>query len=163
MEIERERNMRTKATRGDHLVVVQMDLLAFCFLVLSCLVSLECTLWEGFFWRMPKQAYTVPCRASHPHGQGAEVLCTRAISGHCAALTHVFPVLDHKIVEENTIRSLTPCFHMMTSPLVPTAPSGPLAPSSLCCQAAGLGWTSWKRGWRRECGRDKMSKCIKSK
>jgi len=24
-------------------------------LVLSCLVSLECTLWEGFFWRMPKQ------------------------------------------------------------------------------------------------------------
>ena len=35
-------------------------------LVLSCLVSLECTLWEGFFWRMPKQAYTVPCRASHP-------------------------------------------------------------------------------------------------
>jgi len=23
---------------------------------------------------MPKQAYTVPCRASHPHGQGAQVL-----------------------------------------------------------------------------------------
>ena len=45
-------------------------------LVLSCLVSLECTLWEGFFWRMPKQAYTVPCRASHPRGQGAQVLCT---------------------------------------------------------------------------------------
>ena len=43
-------------------------------LVLSCLVSFECTLWEGFFWRMPKQAYTVPCRASHPHGQGAQVL-----------------------------------------------------------------------------------------
>ena len=43
---------------------------------LSCLVSLECTLWEGFFWRMPKQAYTVPCRASHPHGQVAQVLCT---------------------------------------------------------------------------------------
>jgi hypothetical protein len=34
------------------------------------------TLWEGFFWRMPKQAYTVPCRASHPHGQGAQDLCT---------------------------------------------------------------------------------------
>jgi len=55
----------------------------FCFYldvftenVLSCLVSLECTLWEGFFWRMPKQAYTVPCRASHPRGQGAQVLCT---------------------------------------------------------------------------------------
>jgi len=48
----------------------------FPVLVLSCLVSLECTLWEGFFWRMPKQAYTVPCRASHPHGQGAQVLCT---------------------------------------------------------------------------------------
>jgi len=32
---------------------------------LSCLVlsCLECTLWEGFFWRMPKQAYTV--RAEH--------------------------------------------------------------------------------------------------
>jgi len=44
--------------------------------VLSCLVSLECILWEGFFWRMPKQAYTVPCRASHPRGQGAQVLCT---------------------------------------------------------------------------------------
>jgi len=43
---------------------------------LSCLVSLECTLWEVFFWRMPKQAYTVPCRASHPHGQGAQVVCT---------------------------------------------------------------------------------------
>jgi len=43
------------------------------FLVLSCLLSLECTLWEGFFWRMPKQAYTVPCRASHPRGQGAQV------------------------------------------------------------------------------------------
>ena len=25
---------------------------------------------------MPKQAYTVPCRASHTHGQGAQVLCT---------------------------------------------------------------------------------------
>jgi len=46
-------------------------------LVLSCLVfSLECTLWEGFFWRMPKQAYTVPCRASHPRGQGAQISCT---------------------------------------------------------------------------------------
>jgi len=45
-------------------------------LVLSCLVSFECTLWEGFFWRMPKQAYTVPCRASHTHEQGAQVLCT---------------------------------------------------------------------------------------
>ena len=45
-------------------------------LVLSCLVSLECTLWEGFFWRMPKQAYTVPCIASHPRGQGAQILCT---------------------------------------------------------------------------------------
>jgi len=44
--------------------------------VLSCLVSLECTLWEGFFWRMPEQAYTVPCRASHPRGQGDQVLCT---------------------------------------------------------------------------------------
>jgi len=40
------------------------------------LVSLECTRWKGFFWRMPKQAYTVPCRASHPRGQGAQVLCT---------------------------------------------------------------------------------------
>ena len=50
--------------------------MASLILVLSCLVSLECTLWEGFFWRMPKQAYTVPCRASHPHGQGAQVLCT---------------------------------------------------------------------------------------
>jgi len=48
----------------------------FLVLVLSCLVSFECTLWEGFFWRMPKQAYTVPCRASHPRGQGAQVLCT---------------------------------------------------------------------------------------
>ena len=48
---------------------------------LSCLVSLECTLWEGFFWRMPKQAYTVPCRASHPLGQDDQVLCTcRGIS-----------------------------------------------------------------------------------
>ena len=28
-------------------------------LVLSCLVSLECTLWEGFFWRMPKQAAAI--------------------------------------------------------------------------------------------------------
>jgi len=46
-------------------------------LVLSCnKVSLECTLQEGFFWRTPKQAYTVPCSASHPHGQGAQVLCT---------------------------------------------------------------------------------------
>ena len=45
-------------------------------LVLSCLVSLECTLWEGFFWRVLKQAYTVPCRASHPREQGAQVLCT---------------------------------------------------------------------------------------
>jgi len=53
---------------------------------------------------MPKQAYTVPCRASHPRGQGAQVLCTSTIAGHCAALTHVSPVLDHKIVE-NTIRS----------------------------------------------------------
>ena len=43
---------------------------------MASLVSLECTLWEGFFWRMPKQAYTVPCRASHPRGQGAQVLCT---------------------------------------------------------------------------------------
>ena len=50
--------------------------LTFPILVLSCLVSLECTLWEGFFWRMPKQAYTVPCRASPPRGQGAQVLCT---------------------------------------------------------------------------------------
>jgi len=38
-------------------------------LVLSCLVILECTLWEGFFWRMPKQAYTVPCRAYTPVGR----------------------------------------------------------------------------------------------
>ena len=43
---------------------------------LPCLVSLECTLWEGFFWRMPKQAYTVPCRALHLRGQGAQVSCT---------------------------------------------------------------------------------------
>ncbi len=43
---------------------------------LSCLVSLKCTLWEGFFWRVLKQAYTVPCRASHPRGQGAQVSCT---------------------------------------------------------------------------------------
>jgi len=43
---------------------------------LSCLVSLVCTLREGFIWRMPKQAHTVPCRASHPRGQGAQVLCT---------------------------------------------------------------------------------------
>jgi len=42
----------------------------------SCLVCLECILWEGFFWHMPKQAYTVPCRVSHPRGQGAQVLCT---------------------------------------------------------------------------------------
>jgi len=48
----------------------------FAFYWFSCLVSLECTLWEGFFWRMPKQAYTVPCRASHPRWQGARVLCT---------------------------------------------------------------------------------------
>jgi len=44
--------------------------------LLPAVVSLECTLWEGFFWRMPKQAYTVPCRAPHPRGQGAQVLCT---------------------------------------------------------------------------------------
>jgi len=44
------------------------------YLVLSCLVSLECILWEGFFWRMPKQAYTVPCRASHPHGKGTHIV-----------------------------------------------------------------------------------------
>jgi len=43
---------------------------------LSCLLSLECTPWEGIFWRMLKQAYTVPCRASHPRGQGAQILCT---------------------------------------------------------------------------------------
>ena len=43
--------------------------------ILSCLVSFECTL-RGFSWRMPKQAYTVPRRASHPHGQGAQVLRT---------------------------------------------------------------------------------------
>ena len=44
--------------------------------VFSCLVSLECTLWECFFWRMPKQAYTVPCRSSHPNGQGVQILRT---------------------------------------------------------------------------------------
>ena len=36
-----------------------MHVRVFCyeFLVLSCLVSSECTLWEGFFWRMPKQLW----------------------------------------------------------------------------------------------------------
>ena len=57
-------------------VRVRKDTLIFIFSILSCLISLECTLWEGFIWRMPKQAYTVPCRASHPRGQGAQVLCT---------------------------------------------------------------------------------------
>jgi len=45
-----------------HFIFVDTNLVV----VLSCLVSLECALWEGFSWRMPKQAYTVPCRASHP-------------------------------------------------------------------------------------------------
>ena len=57
--------------------------------------------------------------------------------------------------------TLTPCFHMMTSSLLPTAPSAPQAPSF--DKRWGLSWTSWKRGWRCERGRDKMSKCIKSK
>jgi hypothetical protein len=50
---------------------------ALSCLVLSCLVLfLQRVPLEGFFWRMPQQAYTVPCGASHPHGQGAQVLCT---------------------------------------------------------------------------------------
>ena len=64
--------MDARKSRGNK----QSEVIINIAFVLSCLLSLECTLWEGFFWRMPKQAYTVPCRASPPRGQGAQVLCT---------------------------------------------------------------------------------------
>jgi len=43
----------------------------------SCLVSLECTLGGLFLAHAAAGLpYTVPCRASHPHGQGDRVICT---------------------------------------------------------------------------------------
>jgi len=45
-------------------------------LVLSCLVSLECTLKGGFSGACRSRPTLYRARASHPHGQGAQVLCT---------------------------------------------------------------------------------------
>lgn len=66
-----------------------MLVLVVLSVVLSCLISFECTLEECFVLRMPKQADSVPCRASltpwagcldHMHLNHVEA---------CAALTHV--------------------------------------------------------------------------
>ena len=61
---------------------------------LSCLVSLKCTLWEGFFCGACRSRPTL-YRAEHhtPVGRVLRSCALEPISGRCAALTHVLPVL----------------------------------------------------------------------
>jgi len=56
---------------------------------LSCFISFECT--QGFLWRVPEQADTVSCRASHPHTQSDQVLCTLIDSLHSFLTSSLAP------------------------------------------------------------------------
>jgi hypothetical protein len=70
------------------------------FIVLSCLVSLECTL-KGLFWRMPEQAYTATVQEHHtPMGRVLGSCALEPSQALCGSDT-CMPILDKK----NTIRS----------------------------------------------------------
>ena len=74
-------------------------------LVLSCLVSLECTVpLRGLFLAHAEAGLYCTVQSITPPWAGCSGLVHLNHLGHCAALTHVLPVLDRRIVE-NTIRS----------------------------------------------------------
>jgi len=73
---------------------------AFLLLGLTWLVFIECTLGEGFSWRMLEQADTVPCRASQPTARGSNLMQLNnleALSGSETCMS----MLDHNFVGGN--------------------------------------------------------------